>query len=339
MKKFVKKILLPLFLAGAVLAACVGLVAYDRYVEQGPNQEVSLFYIAPGESLRRTAQRAEDAGLIANKDELWLWARITGRAGAIRAGEYAVPAHASLKALLWQFTKGEHHRRYVTIVEGLSSYEVWEVLLLAEGLKAPEMDAINIQDIPEGSILPETYDYQYGETLEALTARMQAALKRELDAAWLSRAPDLPFDSKEDALILASIIEKETGLADERDLVAAVFINRLRRGMRLQSDPTVLYGIGLGKPYEGNLTRADLQEVTPYNTYRINGLPPTPIAHAGKASIHAALHPADVPYLYFVADGTGGHAFAVTLEEHNKNVARWRRIERQTWLEQNGDTQ
>jgi UPF0755 protein len=181
----------------------------------------------------------------------------------------------------------------------------------------------------EGALLPETYSFTRGETRDELIADMMRARDAVLDELWEKRANDLPIMTKDEAIILASIVEKETGVASERPLIAAVFVNRLRRGMRLQSDPTIIYGLTGGEPLGRGLRKSELERETPYNTYLISGLPPTPIANPGRASIEAVLDPAESDYLFFVADGTGGHVFAATLEEHNRNVVKWRQIERQ----------
>jgi UPF0755 protein len=181
----------------------------------------------------------------------------------------------------------------------------------------------------EGSLLPETYNVARGMTRTALVAKMMADQTRAIDALWPTRQKNLPFKTKKEALILASIVERETGVSSERPQVAAVFVNRLKKRMRLQSDPTIIYGLVGGKGALGRpIRRSEIRRKTAYNTYRINGLPPTPIANPGRASIAAVLNPADSKALYFVADGTGGHAFAETLEQHNKNVRRWRQIEK-----------
>jgi UPF0755 protein len=181
---------------------------------------------------------------------------------------------------------------------------------------------------PEGAIMPDTYLFKRGTTRAGLVADMQAAQDRLVDGIWAGRKSGLPIHTREQAVILASIVEKETAVADERPLIASVFVNRLRRGMRLQSDPTIIYGIVGGKGrLERPLTRADITTPTPYNTYTIDGLPPGPIANPGRAALEAVANPADTTYLYFVADGTGGHAFASSLDEHNRNVAKWRNIE------------
>ncbi|MEM6389573.1 MAG: endolytic transglycosylase MltG [Pseudomonadota bacterium] len=211
----------------------------------------------------------------------------------------------------------------VAVPEGLT---VWQVV---EGLRGAEFLEGDLADLPpEGTLAPETYDVVRGTELPDLVARMAEAQEVALAAAWEARAEDLPIESPEEALILASIIEKETSVPEERRQVASVFVNRLNQGMRLQTDPTVIYGVTEGRGILGRgLRRSELDAETPWNTYVIEGLPPTPIANPGRASIEAALNPDETPFIFFVADGTGGHAFAVTLDEHNANVARWRQIE------------
>jgi UPF0755 protein len=214
-------------------------------------------------------------------------------------------------------------RYRVTLAEGATSWQVVDALRRADFLSG-EIDEVP----PEGMLAPDSYEVQRGQDRAAILADMQTRQARILEDLWLSRADDLPYNSPEEALIMASIIEKETGVADERRQVASVFVNRLNQGMRLQTDPTVIYGITNGQGVLGRGIRAsELRAETPYNTYVIDGLPPTPIANPGRASIAAALDPDDTPYIFFVADGTGGHAFAVTLEDHNRNVAVWRQIE------------
>jgi UPF0755 protein len=212
--------------------------------------------------------------------------------------------------------------RRLTIAEGLTVAEVYELLEEAHGLTG-ELPP----PPPEGSLLPETYFYAFGDPRAELVRRMQRAMDDVLAELWPRRAEDLPLDGRAEALTLASIVDKETASAAERAKVAAVFVNRLRRGMRLQADPTVIYGLTAGEgPLGRSLTRRDWADDSDYNTYRIDGLPPGPIANPGRAAIEAVLNPAAVDYLYFVADGSGGHAFARTLDEHNRNVALWRKI-------------
>lgn len=214
-------------------------------------------------------------------------------------------------------------RLRVALAEGATSWQV------VEALKAASFLSGEVAEIPaEGSLAPDSYDVRPGQDRSALLAEMAARQARILAELWESRAPDLPIATPEEALILASIVEKETGVPEERRVVASVFVNRLRAGMRLQTDPTVIYGITGGRGTLGRgLRQSELRAATPYNTYVIDGLPPTPIANPGRASIAAALNPEETRYLYFVADGSGGHAFAETLAEHNRNVARWRAIE------------
>lgn len=212
----------------------------------------------------------------------------------------------------------------VSIAEGLTSWQI------VEGLKGADFLEGDIEDLPaEGALAPDTYEVNRGGSRAAILDRMAKAQVRILDEAWANRADGLPLENKEEALILASIVEKETGVAEERRQVASVFTNRLNQGMRLQTDPTVIYGItnGEGNGLGRGIRQSELRRRTPYNTYVINGLPPTPIANPGRLAIEAALNPDDTPYIFFVADGTGGHAFAVTIGEHNRNVAAWRKIE------------
>ncbi len=214
-------------------------------------------------------------------------------------------------------------RYRIAMAEGTT---VWQVI---EGLKQAEFLTGSVETLPpEGMLAPDSYEVTAGTERADLVAQMVAAQEALLADAWANRAADLPYETPLEALTMASIVEKETGVAEERPLVASVFVNRLRRGMRLQTDPTVIYGITQGRGALGRgLRQSELRRETPYNTYVIAGLPPTPIANPGRAAIEAALHPADTDYLYFVADGSGGHAFAATLEEHNRNVAAWRAIE------------
>jgi len=233
------------------------------------------------------------------------------------------PAAEALPAEYLEAREDADLRYRVTLAEGVTSWMVVEALKRADFLEGAVADVP-----PEGSLAPESYDVENGSARADLVARMtmtQAAVMAEL---WPARSADLPFDTPEEAMIMASIIEKETGIPEERPTVASVFVNRLQQGMRLQTDPTVIYGITKGEGVLGRgLRQSELRRETPYNTYVIDGLPPTPIANPGRLSIEAALNPAVTDYLFFVADGTGGHAFAVTLEDHNKNVERWRAIE------------
>ena len=243
----------------------------------------------------------------------------------IKAGEYEIPAHVSMWSLLELLQSGKQVQRRLTVVEGMTTAEVVELVRKTEALSGD----ITL-DLKEGDLLPETYFFAREDTRDGLLMRMKEAMDKTLDEAWRKRAAGLPLANRAQALTLASIVEKETAVPAERARVAAVYINRLRRRMKLESDPTTIYGITLGKvPFNRELTRADLQSTSPYNTYMVTGLPPGPICNPGRASIMAAVNPARDRALFFVADGQGGHAFANTLAEHNRNVERWRQIQRE----------
>jgi len=243
----------------------------------------------------------------------------------IKAGEYEIPAHVSMQALVDLLQSGKVVQRRLTVPEGTTTAEVIELVRKTDALTGD----ITL-DLKEGDLLPETYFYSRDDTRDGLLMRMKEAMEKTLDEAWRKRSPGLPLANRREALVLASMIEKETAIPAERAKVAAVFINRLRRRMRLESDPTVIYALTGGKgSFNRELTRADLQSTSPYNTYMVVGLPPGPICNPGRASIVAATNPARERLLYFVADGQGGHAFAMTMLEHNRNVERWRQIQRE----------
>lgn len=316
---------ITLVIAIGVVIAGLALVAERRYRAPGPLAEETLFVVPRGATLDRVAEALESEGVIASAPLFRIGARYEGRAADLRFGEYRVPAKASMAEVLDLLSSGRVVQYAVTAPEGLTSWEIVQILNETEVLTG------EIAEIPpEGSLAPETYSVTRGETRASVIARMQALQEDILAEAWASRHADIEVDSPEEALVLASIIEKETGVAGERPHVSSVFHNRLRRGMRLQSDPTIIYGItegegGLGRP----IRRSEINAPTPWNTYVIPGLPPTPIANPGRAAIFAAVQPIETEDLYFVADGEGGHAFARTLAEHNRNVAAWRAIERQ----------
>ena len=309
-------------LLAAALAGGVGYWGWTHFTEPGPLDQETTLVVPQGAGLRAIARTLADGGVIAQPEVFMAAARLTGRHGALRAGEYAFEPGVSQQQVLAKLTVGETVDRFVTIPEGLTSRQVVDLLAEAEGLVG------EIEEVPpEGSLLPETYHYERGVSRAEMIRRMQTAMDEALADLWETRAPDLPFDDKQDAVTLASIVEKETGVGAERAKVAGVFVNRLKRGMRLQSDPTVIYSLTEGAgPLDRALTRADWKVDHPYNTYQNAGLPPGPIANPGREALAAALDPAETDALYFVADGAGGHAFARTLEEHNRNVARWRRI-------------
>ena len=292
--------------------------------QPGPSQIETSVVIARGTPVAAIATQLQAAGVIEQAGLFALTVRLFGRAQPLRAGEFAFPPRVSVRESMVILQSGAAVVRRLTIPEGLTTTQVLALVAAADGLSGalPESPG-------EGLLLPETYHFSLEGSRAEIIERMRQDMAGVLAALWLQRAPDLPLVTPEEALILASIVEKETGLDGERPRIAAVFINRLRRGMRLQSDPTVAYGLaGDGQPLERALTRADLRTQHPYNTYQIDGLPPGPIANPGRSSIEAVLIPAESKDLYFVADGSGGHAFATNLKEHNRNVAKWRRIER-----------
>lgn len=313
------------FLAfAAALAAGGGWLWFQKRISApGPVAEDRAVLIPPGSGVRRIAAILAGAGFIRSEHLFLLAARLQDHDRALKAGEYRIPARASILGVLDVLRKGETVARAVTIPEGLSIHEAMALIAGAEGLLGPLPPAPE-----EGRLLPETYRYHYYDEKAPFVRRLEKAMDAALTRAWDGRASGLPLASPEEALVLASIVEKETAVPAERARVAAVFINRLRLGMKLQSDPTVIYGITQGRQALGRaLTRADLEAPTPWNTYVIAGLPPTPIALPGLASIQAVLNPAETKDLYFVADGSGGHAFAETLDGHNRNVAKWRKIQ------------
>jgi UPF0755 protein len=303
-----------------ILAWQVGGMGWQRLQDDpGPLIE-SRDVVVPHGNLAEVAAALDAAGVIGGdfRDSHWrfrLVGYLTRKSGEVHAGEFAFPAHASLRAVFAVLRTGQPVQHHVTIPEGLTAPQIIAVLARAEALSGEDTP------IAEGSVLPQTYAYTYGTPRAAILARAAAALDRALDQAWAARAPDLPLASPRDALILASIVERETAKPDERPLVAAVFLNRLREGMRLQSDPTVVFSASQGMgTLDHKLTRAELDQNDAYNTYRVMGLPPGPICSPGLASLQAVLHPADSDALYFVADGSGGHAFSRTLAEHVQNV-------------------
>jgi UPF0755 protein len=318
-------------------AALIGLIAVGGgyfYIESqanqpGPHPVETRVFIAPGSGVTTIADTLVRSGVVSDAFVFRLWARASDQHRRLRAGEFAVPAQASIDDVLKLLVSGKTVARKLTLPEGLTVTEAMILIQDAEGLQGP------LTAIPdEGWLLPETYHYSWGDERVDMVLNMSAAMEDAVRAAWKKRPKDFILKSSQELLTLASIVEKETGVAAERPMVAAVFLNRLKKGMRLQSDPTVVYALTEGSgPLGRALTRDDLKIDSPYNTYLVTGLPPGPIALAGKASLDAVVQPADTDALYFVADGTGGHVFAKTLDEHNQNVAKWRKIKRA----QNGD--
>jgi UPF0755 protein len=322
--KSILSAIIGLVLIAAVLVGAAGWFAWREATREGPLAESAVVLFKPGMSVAAIAAELRKAGAIRNEKLFIAAVRVRDKAGALKAGEYEIPAGASVYDIIDLIIRGKSILHRLTAPEGRTTKQILALVAAHEALEG------EITLAPaEGELLPETYSFTRGATRDSLIADMMQAQDAVLEELWDKRANDLPFMTKEEAVILASIVEKETGIASERPLIAAVFVNRLRRGMRLQSDPTIIYGLTGGEPLGRGLRKSELERVTPYNTYAVAGLPPTPIANPGRAAIEAVLNPADTDYLFFVADGTGGHVFAPTLEEHNRNVARWRQIERQ----------
>lgn len=326
-----RRLLILLAILFAIGVASVGAAAwwFDRaFRTPGAATEEVTVIVPRGASVASIAAQLEEAGVV-EKGWVFHWGmRVFGDGRPLQAGEYRFDPHMSPAAIMALMIEGRQVQRRLTIPEGLTNREILALVAEAEALTGTVPDASQFQE--QGAFLPETYFYAYGDDRAELVRRMEEAMRRTLSELWESRAEGLPLDTPKAALTLASIIEKETSVGSERPRIAGVFINRLNRGMALQSDPTVIFSITRGeKPLGRALLYADLEIDDPYNTYRYPGLPPGPIANPGRDAIAAALNPMSTDELYFVADGTGGHAFAKTLAEHNKNVARWREIRAQ----------
>lgn len=329
----IRRLLLAALLLALLAGAALGAAAW--WVHQRPlplAEPVVDASIEPGDSPRVVAQRWVDAGVQVPAWALYEWFRWSGQARRIRAGSYELQRGDTAATLLARMVQGDETLATVRLVEGWTMRQFRAELARAEGLRpvtaqmdeAALMAAVGSPGLPaEGWFFPDTYAYSKGSTDLVVLQRAHRMMKRQLDAAWAARAPDTPLRSPDEALILASIVEKETGVAGDRGKVAGVFANRLRIGMRLQTDPTVIYG--LGEAFDGNLRRRDLLADGPYNTYTRAGLPPTPIAMPGRASLLAAVRPEPTRAMYFVARGDGSSVFSETLAEHNRAVDRYQR--------------
>jgi len=307
--------------AGVVLLVlAAGLYLCALLFSPGPRTMTEVTF-SHGMSVGTMARELQKHGVIRSATLFRVMARLRGHENGLIAGTYDFPAGVSLVGALRQMEEGKVVITQITIPEGRTSAQAVRILMAAPGLTG------DVDVPPEGSILPETYQYQRGETRQAVLNRMLEAQRKLLDELWKNRAQGLPYATKEDAVIMASIVERETALPSERPHIASVFINRLKGGIRLGSDPTVIYGISKGEPLGRGLTRTEIDTPTPWNTYQIDKLPVTPICNPGKASLAAALNPAQTNDLYFVANGTGGHVFSATYEEHLANVAKWRAME------------
>jgi len=315
---------------GCVLVALVAAafivgmaVFFNGWFGSGPLEKESPFVVPTGASLSVVAERLEEGGFINSASGFALRARIIGGGSSIKAGEFRIPAHASPQRILSIIQSDDIVRRFVTIPEGMPS------IMVAERLMAQDPLTGTLAVPEEGSVLPGTYDFERGETREAVLRRMQTAMQRTLAELWADRAKNIAVKTPEEALVLASIVEKETGKPSEHRMVAGLYSNRLKQGMLLQADPTIIYPITRGKPLGRRILQSEIRAVNDYNTYTMVGLPKRPITNPGKESIAAVLNPAKTEALYMVADGTGGHAFAATLQEHNSNVEKWFAIRRQ----------
>lgn len=314
-----------LFVAGLSALAILLVVAFvvsRGWTAAGPSSKPLEVVIPQGSSLSKAARELEKAGALASADRFLTLAKVFGSGKSIQAGEYEVPARASPSDILALLQSGKTLQRFVTVPEGTPSILVHERLMaenrLSGSVPVPE----------EGSVLPDSYSFQRGETRAAVLARMQQAMTETLDKLWKARKPGIAVSSPREAVILASVVEKETGVPSERRTVAGVYSNRLKQGIPLQADPTVIYPVTRGKPLGRRILRSELNANNGYNTYAMAGLPAGPIANPGREALAATLDPAPTSALYFVAKGDGGHVFADTLAEHNANVQRWYALRR-----------
>lgn len=310
--------------AAAALIALIGVIWFAAgWWGSADVEEDTNFIVPTGSTLTAVAHQLDDEGLIGSAEGFLLRAKLLGSSAPIQAGEFQIPAGASPAQMLSTFQSGNVIRRFVTIPEGMPSILVYE-RLMAEDLLTGEIP------VPEeGSVLPDTYDFERGESRAEVLARMQSAMRNYLAEAWPRRKPGTAVDNVHDAVVLASIVEKETGVPSERRMVAGLYSNRLKDGMLLQADPTIIYPLTKGKPLGRRIKQSEIVAINDYNTYSMVGLPKGPITNPGRESIAAVLNPAQTDARYMVADGTGGHAFAKTLEEHNANVKKWFALRRE----------
>ncbi|HEY4125531.1 MAG TPA: endolytic transglycosylase MltG [Rhizomicrobium sp.] len=319
--------IIAILIAVAVIVAGVFEWESANFNTPGLSAKETVVLIPPHSGVSAISQTLEDAHVIKHAHLFWIGVRLRGEAAALKAGEYAIPAKASLRDVAAILMSGKVVQHKLTAAEGLTSQMIYNIVKKDSSLEG------SAGTIPEeGVLLPETYLFTHGTTRNELLARMKAAQTTLFAKLWSARAADLPYQTQAQALILASIVEKESAIPSERRHIASVFVNRLRIGMPLQSDPTIIYGITRGYPLGRAILESEIKAPTPFNTYAIAGLPPLPICNPGSDSIAAVLNPDQSPDLYFVADGTGGHVFSATIAEHEKNVAKWRKIHDQQKL-------
>ncbi len=309
-------------------AIAIGAAALTIWIYRGAgptaHQGAATDVILPhGASTGQIADTLKTAGVIRSREIFYVAAKLGGAGRHLKAGEYEFPSGEAMADVLFDVAQGKVVKRFVAVPEG------WTSDMAADAVRAEPVLTGAVEAPPEGSILPDSYPVQRGEDRAEVIQKMREARDALLAQLWAGRAPDLPLKTPAEAVTLASIVEKETGLPVERPRIAAVFENRLRAGIRLESDPTIIYGITKGRPLGRGITRSELDAATPYNTYKIAGLPPTPIANPGRAALAAVLNPPKSSEMFFVANGTGGHVFATTYAEHKVNVDKWRVIERQ----------
>ncbi|WP_342453264.1 endolytic transglycosylase MltG [Jiella mangrovi] len=320
--------------AALFLVLAAGAVLYwgkSEFERPGPLKSEATYVVPSSTGVSAIASGLERQGIIADADVFEYGVRLSGAGSKLKAGEFAFAPGASMRQVMEKLVSGQSIMHAVTIPEGWTVNRAYERIAAADFLSG-DMPG----EVPEGTLKPDTYLVQRGTTRKEVVQRMKSAQDRLVQEIWDGRDPDLPIKDIGQFITLASIVERETGIAGERPHVASVFINRLKKGMRLDSDPTFLYGVygGAGKPSGQPVTQSDKDSDTPYNTYKIRGLPPGPIANPGRAALEAVAHPLQTDDLYFVADGTGGHAFSSTLKEHNNKVAKYRKLQRQRAAEE-----
>lgn len=327
------RFLIASLIAVVAIAGGVLIIAHKVFTRPGPLAQPATLVVERGAAMGTIADGLHAKGVIASQPFFKIAARIHGAHRNLKAGEYSFEPGVSLRSVLDILREGRTIARKFTVAEGLTSKEIMALLATVEGL------AGTLTEVPpEGTLLPNTYHFSLGDSRTTIVERLRGAMTKTIDELWARRSPDLPIRNQAEAIILASIVEKETAVPEERPRVAAVFINRLRKRMRLESDPTVVYGLNNGAGALGRpLTYADLRVEHPYNTYRRFGLPAGPICNPGRDSLAAVLNPIETDEYFFVADGTGGHAFARTLTEHNRNVARWRRVQRKNRIKRRNE--